>query len=228
MHRLAERGTFASVRERLLREVASEPDRISADAPLAAFNRRVAIAEAGVALGERDPSIAAEAARLAAAATTSADQSQFLGILFWVIAFGTLDERSGVARNWVARKWGPGGSPTWTALGDGMAALILGNPDRARSALTTSAFNETRLAVVAVAHAVIALIDHKPALFDRHILASLHEYREDYRRFPADTAGAMNVWALAACRLAIEAGFVVEERPYLPISLLPAGHEGLS
>ena len=221
MHDLAERATFASFRERLLREVESEPDLASAEAALVAFNRRVAIVESSVALGERDPFMATEAARLAAAATESADQPQFLGILFWAIAFGTADERSAVARNWAARKWGPGDSPAKTALGDGMAALILNKADQARSSLTTAAFSETRLTLVAVAHAVIALIDRNSALFDKHILASLHEYREDYRRFPADTAGAMNVWALAACRLAIEAGSVVEERPYLPVRLLP-------
>jgi len=57
--------------------------------------------------------------------------------------------------------------------------------------------------------------------FEQYLHDFLKLYRKAKARVPGDSGGILTIFGMALCRLAIEAGYVPAERPYLPLSLLP-------
>ena len=224
MHVLAAPSVFETGRDRVRRKIRTTPT--SEGRADAAFRLQVQLAEYELALSEPPEPIRghlAEAARLGVARLPHVDLDAGLEVLPYVIAFGTPRERLDACSGWRTRQVKDDEPESRAALADGLVALSQGDSGAARPDLVYAAANEERWMFVAIASAAIALIDHEHTLFERHIVASLHEHQKEYRGLPDNPSGLMNVFALAICRLAIEAGLVVEERPYLPIRLLPAG-----
>lgn len=196
----------------------------SSEASGKAFRLRVQLAQYGLALGESPDLVRgqlAAAAQLGAAQAEGSNRERSLEILFFVAAFSTRAERLDVARQWATRRSAPDDPESRVALGEGMAELILGEGAAARAQFDWASRYETQLALKAIAHAALAFIDHDWPLFDAHIVAALHEHGRGYQNSPRNPAGGMNVFALALCRLAKDAGVPTVERSYLPLSLLP-------
>jgi hypothetical protein len=63
------------------------------------------------------------------------------------------------------------------------------------------------------------------ASFLKHLEKRLNAHKKQYQKRPNEPEGVYCQPALMLCRLAIDHGFAVEERPYLPVRLLP-NHRG--
>ena len=144
-------------------------------------------------------------------------------VLHCAVAFGAAEQRREAA-SYPAERYRSSGEivgQAWFVDLEAQKTYLLGDSIRARALSREAMAKETESAARPGMESWLALYERDWRAFETHLTEFLAVYRKEKARAPGDSAGILTTFGMALCRLAIEAGYVPAERPYLPLSLLP-------